>query len=121
VERARLGLVDADTAAGQRAEREADRLRVEQGLARAGIDGGDLTDRLHRWLAASTCRLAIVQLEDVAGLARQPNLPGTPDVAPNWRQRLPIPLEALADTPRWRRLASIFRERRAAAPPSLPQ
>jgi len=115
-ERARLDIVDAGSAAHQRAEREADRLRVERGLDRAGIAGGDLTDRLHRWLAASSCRLAIVQLEDVAGLQRQPNLPGTPDVAPNWRQRLPIPLEMLAETPRWRRLPTIFAGRRASAP-----
>ena len=113
-ERARLGVIDGHAASHQRAEREADRLRIERGLERAGIAGGDLTDRLHRWLAVSTCRLAIVQLEDVAGLQRQPNLPGTPDVAPNWRQRLPIPLEALADAPRWRRLGSIFARRHAS-------
>ena len=59
----------------------------------------------------SSCRLAIVQMEDVAGLARQPNLPGTPDKAPNWRQSLPIMLESLADAPRWRALPQIFRKR----------
>jgi 4-alpha-glucanotransferase len=56
-------------------------------------------------------RLAIMQMEDVAGLARQPNLPGTPDKAPNWRQSLPIMLESLADAPRWRALPQIFRKR----------
>jgi len=52
-----------------------------------------------------------MQMEDVAGLARQPNLPGTPDKAPNWRQSLPIMLESLADAPRWRALPQIFRKR----------
>jgi glycogen operon protein len=114
-ERESLGLLDADAAARQRAERREDLERIEAGLAAAGIAGADLVERLHRWLAASTARLAIVQLEDVAGLVRQPNLPGTPDVPPNWRQKLPVPLEGLAALPRWRALASIFAARSAAA------
>ena len=113
-ERESLGLLDADAAAHQRAERHEDLGRIEAGLAAAGIAGGDLVERLHRWLAASTARLAIVQLEDVAGLVRQPNLPGTPDVPPNWRQKLPVPLEGLAALPRWTALASIFAARSAA-------
>jgi hypothetical protein len=36
----------------------------------------------------------------VAGLAREPNLPGTPDKAPHGRQSLPISLESLVDEPR---------------------
>jgi glycogen operon protein len=115
-ERESGGAIDAGTAARQRDERAADLFRLEAGLARHGIVGTDLTDRLHRWLAASRARLAIVQLEDVAGLARQPNLPGTPDRAPNWRQRLPLPLETLGRAPRWRALASIFAARHARAP-----
>jgi glycogen operon protein len=112
-ERERLGAIDAGTAARLRAGRRDDVARLEAGLARAGCGGEDLVERLHRWLAASSCRLAIVQLEDVAGLRRQPNLPGTPDVAPNWRQPLPVRLEALDTLPRWRALASIFAARRA--------
>jgi glycogen operon protein len=112
-ERERLGLLDAEAAAGQRDERRADLARIEAGLAAAGIEGTDLVERLHRWLAASTARLAIVQLEDISGLVRQPNLPGTPDVPPNWRQKLPVPLEGLAALPRWAALASIFAARHA--------
>ncbi|MFN9771626.1 MAG: 4-alpha-glucanotransferase, partial [Burkholderiales bacterium] len=112
-ERERLGIVDASSAERMRAERRDDVARLEAGLARAGCTGEDLVERLHRWLAASACRFAIVQLEDVAGLARQPNLPGTPDVAPNWRQRLPVRVDALDALPRWRALGSIFAARRA--------
>ncbi|RPH39642.1 MAG: 4-alpha-glucanotransferase [Burkholderiales bacterium] len=112
-ERERLGLLDAEAAARQRAERREDLVRIEAGLTAAGIGGTDLVDRLHRWLAASTARLAIVQLEDVAGLERQPNLPGTPDVPPNWRQKLPVALEGLAARPRWVALGPIFAARHA--------
>ncbi len=112
-ERERDGAIDADTSARLRGERSEGLRRIETGLARQGIEGKDLTERLHRWLAMSSCRLAIVQLEDVAGLARQPNLPGTPDRAPNWRQRLPVSLEAMPRTPRWRALGPIFATRHA--------
>ena len=112
-ERQQRGMLDAAAADRQRAERREEVLRLDAGLDRAAIPGADRVERLHRWLAASTSRLAIVQLEDVTGLARQPNLPGSPDVAPNWRQRLPLPLEALEGLERWQALAEIFAARRA--------
>ncbi|MNL81656.1 hypothetical protein D3C87_2088370 [compost metagenome] len=33
-------------------------------------------------------------MEDVAGVLDQPNLPGTIDTHPNWRQRLPLSIRA---------------------------
>ena len=112
-ERRALGRISTEEARALRAEREADLKRIEAGLQKAGIEGGELCDRLHRWLAASSARLAIVQLEDVTGLVRQPNLPGTPDVAPNWRQRLPVAVEGLGGLPRWQALGAWFAGRRA--------
>ncbi|MGH8572629.1 MAG: 4-alpha-glucanotransferase, partial [Gammaproteobacteria bacterium] len=56
--------------------------------------------------------LAIVPLEDIAGVAEQPNLPGTVDQHPNWRRRLPQAVEPLlASEPAVRRLASLREER----------
>jgi len=110
-ERVRLGGVDADTEARWHAERRDEFARIEDGLARHGIDGADLTERLHRWLAATACRLVLVQLEDVAGQARQANLPGTPDQPPNWRQRLPLSVDRLPQAPRWQALRTIFAAR----------
>ena len=116
-ERAQACGTTHDELAAWRDERAADLARVTAGLDARGIGGADLTERLHRWLAASSARLAIVQLEDVAGQRRQPNLPGTPDLPPNWRQRLPVPLESLPELPRWRALGDIFAARRAIPPP----
>lgn len=110
-ERVGNGSIDVHAGERERSQRTWDVAQLQSGLTRQGIRGDDLVDRLHRWLAVSSCRLAIVQMEDVAGLARQPNLPGTPDKAPNWRQSLPIMLESLADAPRWRALPQIFRKR----------
>jgi 4-alpha-glucanotransferase len=116
-ERQALGLLDDEAARHERAARRHDLQGILHGLDRHGLHGRDLTERLHRWLAASSARLAIVQLEDVTGLHRQPNLPGTPDQAPNWRQKLPVAIEALERLERWRELPVIFARRGGVAAP----
>ena len=50
-------------------------------------------------LAQTRSCMTAVQVEDVLGLAEQPNLPGTVTEYPNWRQRLPQPPEAIAASP----------------------
>ena len=59
----------------------------------------------------------LVQIEDVADEAEQANLPGTTDSHPNWRRRLPAPLDALLAGPRMARIAALVAEarRRSAA------
>ena len=81
--RARLGPVD-----GERIE-AARRDRAER---RAGF-GPDLRREAHRLLAEGPAQLVAVQLDDLAGAVEQQNLPGTIDEHPNWRRRLPIPVE----------------------------
>ena len=71
----------------------------------------DFADAAHRFLAATTSALAIVQIEDVVGMSRQANLPGTADAAPNWRQRLPVSLEDLAGDSRMNAVAEAFIKR----------
>jgi 4-alpha-glucanotransferase len=50
-------------------------------------------------IAASPALLAIAPLEDLLGEAEQPNLPGTTSEHPNWRRRLPAPLQELMASP----------------------
>jgi 4-alpha-glucanotransferase len=47
------------------------------------------------FLAMTPSRLAVVALEDALGLIDQINVPGTIEEHPNWRRRLPVPLEDL--------------------------
>jgi len=47
----------------------------------------------------------VVQMEDVLGVAEQANLPGTVEEHPNWRRKLPLPLEAWPRDERLRRMA----------------
>ncbi len=103
-----------ETLAHAHAERARSRERFAHALQRYGpcVDAATFAAAAHRFLAASASALAIVQLEDVLDMQRQANLPGLGDVAPNWRQKLPIALEALADDPRWTWTAEIFAPRR---------
>ena len=79
--------------------------------------GAALGEAIHAYLARSRARLALVQLEDIAGAGEQANLPGTSDGHPNWRRRLCLTLEALLAEPQAARLAAIVAEgRRKAAP-----
>ncbi len=48
-----------------------------------------LTDGVHRFLGRTPSALIMVNIEDLAGVEHQANLPGTVDQYPNWRQRLP--------------------------------
>ena len=51
----------------------------------------------HRALARSGSDLAVATLEDAVGVLSRPNLPGTIDEHPNWRQMLPVGIEELDD------------------------
>jgi (1->4)-alpha-D-glucan 1-alpha-D-glucosylmutase len=52
-----------------------------------------LARALHVYLGRSPAALLAVQLEDVLGVADQVNVPGTTDLHPNWRRKLPLALE----------------------------
>jgi 4-alpha-glucanotransferase len=63
-----------------------DRLRAS-GIARNDFVG------MAAFLAATPTRLLALALDDLLGLADQPNIPGTIDEHPNWRRRLPVDIE----------------------------
>ncbi len=65
-----------------------------------------LVEAVHAYLAATPSRVMMVQLEDALRVADQPNLPGTTDEHPNWRQKLPLDLRAMAGDARVRALAA---------------
>ncbi len=50
-----------------------------------------------KFLSRTKSRLLAISLEDLLGVTDQPNIPGTVNEHPNWRQRLPVPLDAIAD------------------------
>ena len=63
-------------------------------LRHHAIDRNDLYS-VANFLARTKSRLLAVSLEDLLGVADQPNIPGTVNEHPNWRRRLPVPIEKM--------------------------
>ncbi len=89
-------------------ERQRDRRRlwrafttanVAEGSAPAPEDPAPVVDAALAFVASSPAPLMLAPLEDLLGLAEQPNLPGTIDQHPNWRRRLEPPAAKLFDDP----------------------
>jgi 4-alpha-glucanotransferase len=67
------------------------------------------------YVGSTSAPLVLAPLEDVLGIVEQPNLPGTVEGHPNWRQRLPQDAAALLDAPQIKeRLARLAAARREA-------
>jgi 4-alpha-glucanotransferase len=65
---------------------------LDEVLRHHGIDQHDLYSVVG-FLARTPSRLLAVSLEDLLDVIDQPNIPGTVDEHPNWRQRLPVARE----------------------------
>lgn len=107
----------------QRDRRRTDRAALIDALLAAGIPlpagfGVDspydaaLGHAVHGFLARTASVLAVVQLDDLTGEQAQVNLPGTVDQYPNWRRKLSMTLEELADAPEPAAVAAILAEAR---------
>ncbi len=64
-------------------------------LRRHAIDTHDLY-AVASFLAKTRSRLLAISLEDLLGVVDQPNIPGTINEHPNWRQRLPLAVDEIA-------------------------
>jgi 4-alpha-glucanotransferase len=88
---------------------------LDEVLRAHDIHGHDLYS-VTGFLARTKSRLMAISLEDLLGVIDQPNIPGTVDEHPNWRQRLPVALEAIAGTIDVAALKAATQERARAAP-----
>jgi 4-alpha-glucanotransferase len=61
-----------------------------------GIERHDL-NAVVKLLSRTKSRLLAISLEDLLGVVDQPNIPGTVDEHPNWRQRLPLAIDEIPD------------------------
>jgi 4-alpha-glucanotransferase len=120
--RAKLDLLEeGHTEETARAARERERAILWQSMIDAGCASGEqpapqtdvsVVDAAIEMIAATPAPLAMLPVEDALGLPEQPNLPGTIDDHPNWRRRLPQPIESvLTGTEVSRRLALLGRSR----------
>ena len=80
----------------------------QRGLLPAGAGGAaaagescppEWREAVLEYLAQSQAALLEVRLEDVFGMAEQQNLPGTTQEHPNWRRKMDLTLEEMAQAP----------------------
>jgi 4-alpha-glucanotransferase len=119
--RRQLGIFSGADAGEAQQRRLDDCRRLSEALAAAGFSlpaladsrhdaPPELVDAVHRFLAASSARLFLAQLDDLLGEVDQLNVPGTVDAHPNWRRKLSVALEAPALAQAIVRLARLCRE-----------
>jgi 4-alpha-glucanotransferase len=117
--RARIGLCTNETA--ECAERSNDRLQFWGACVGAKAATGKppppeqparAVDAAVAFVAQAPAPLTLIPIEDVLGLADQPNLPGTIEQHPNWRRRLNQPASQLLDAHAAQPRLKSLRERR---------
>jgi 4-alpha-glucanotransferase len=91
-----------------RAKRENERKLIWEAFTAAKVtqdpepepqDSDPAVDAAVAYIGKTPSLLAILPVEDLAGLIEQPNLPGTIDEHPNWRRRLPDSTDVLLARP----------------------
>jgi 4-alpha-glucanotransferase/(1->4)-alpha-D-glucan 1-alpha-D-glucosylmutase len=65
-----------------------------------GSDNGRLSQAVHAFLGRSGAAIAMIQMENLIDDPMQVNLPGTTNQYPNWRRRLTMSLETIAQDPK---------------------
>jgi 4-alpha-glucanotransferase len=133
-ERGAIGLLPGDQLDASRMARRADVRALTEALDREGLlsaahrvvarSDTSLTDRIpdalvvatHRFLARSPCRLVTAQLEDLVGAHDSVNIPGTIDEHPNWRRKLSVALEEIAEMPLFASVCAVMNQERPRTP-----
>lgn len=121
-ERRSLGLDGEEAFQAGLVQREQEKTRLAEALLRAGMISTmpepnavlsiAFFAAVHRYVARTSSRIALAQLDDLAGESVAVNLPGTDRERPNWRRRLSQPLdEALASDQAQAALAAMRDER----------
>ncbi len=131
--RLRLGLFpDRRVFEKQLLDRAQERVRLLLAVQEAGLLAPDtvaeasgaatlsapVVEAIHAFLAAAPSQLMLVQLEDVLGVVEQANMPGTTDAQPNWRRKLPLGLDGIAEDGRFAALGRTLSALRPARPPA---
>jgi 4-alpha-glucanotransferase len=105
-----------------RADRARDRAQLLAAFRREGLlaDGAgcgvrELILAAHTYLAQSRAAIAMAQIDDITEEVEPVNVPTTSDEHPNWRRRLALTLEQVAELPALTAVAEIFRRERGAA------
>jgi 4-alpha-glucanotransferase len=112
---------DPEEAGRQRETRRRDQGQLVSALRREGLLAAEgdpeipiLSRAAHAYLARTRSVLAMAQIDDLTDEAEPVNVPTTSDEHANWRRRLSMTLDALAERPRFIDIADIFRAERGS-------
>lgn len=86
---------------------------LDEVLRHHAIHNNDL-NAIASFLSKTRSRLMAISLEDLLGVIDQPNIPGTVNEHPNWRQRLPVAVDDIANEIDVQALKEATRERARA-------
>jgi len=120
--REEIGLFDEKVAQKERRRRKKEKRQAIAALRDLGLaDVGDEFDKavaagVHRLVASAPSCLFAAQMEDLLGLTEQPNIPGTVDEHPNWRRKLPIPIEEFENSAMLRAIIDVISRERPRSP-----
>jgi (1->4)-alpha-D-glucan 1-alpha-D-glucosylmutase len=106
---AALGTHDMPTLAGWLADPA---FAADRAALAAALGAPPDAENVHAYLAATPCRVMLLQPEDALGVAEPWNVPGTTDDHPNWRRKLPLAVEDLAHSAALERVVQAIRARR---------
>jgi 4-alpha-glucanotransferase len=123
--RKRFGLISDTGTQTQERTRQIERADLLKDLRASGwlsredavtITPDDAPDALiravHAHLVQAPSRLFAARLEDLAGALEPVNVPATVDEYPNWRHKLALPLDHIAQTPLFRDTVAALRKAR---------
>jgi 4-alpha-glucanotransferase len=113
------GWIERDDLAIKRAlgidagEDEAARTRARDALVDvlrpyAGPNPPDSFEAVASFLALTPSRLVMVAIDDLLEATDQINIPGTVDTYPNWRHKLPLPIDQWTEQPTFRATVEAF-------------
>ena len=120
--RQRLGIINADQAAGEKWQREGVRNHLSEyirahGLAPTShINAEDALQALLHLLGRSAAEYVLINLEDLWLESSPQNIPSTVDEYPNWRQKTRLGLEEIIRSESIGRLVSDVAARRTQRP-----
>jgi 4-alpha-glucanotransferase len=124
--RAEHGIVPPDISETHVEERQHERQDLKIALADAGTKPPDhlppanatdgklqtLVVSAHRFIAKTSSVMVAVRLADMTGEKQPTNIPGTSDSYPNWKPKLSVPVEELANLPLVQEIADVMQQER---------
>ncbi|PZF76504.1 glycogen debranching enzyme GlgX [Aestuariivirga litoralis] len=109
-----IGQIDAAEAAARKAERREEERLLGARTGYAGEDDLAASAAAHRFVAGTPAQIMLVQADDLAGERDPLNVPGTDREWPNWRRRVQVPVEELAQGPLARGILDAVKQEREA-------